>query len=295
MVRELSGIHEKVSFEENQSILLYLNREPESYDTHWHAAGEIVMPIENSYSVSVSGQTYELQERDIFFIPPGELHQLISRPTGVRLIFMFDIALISTMQDFSAITPVLSQPILISPTRYGEIHESSVGLLNRIIEEYSNPAAPLRQSMIYSYLIQFFVQIGRLHIRTDLLFPDVRTNKQMEYFDKMNTVVNYINNNYTEDITLEKMASLAGFSKFHFSRLFKQFTEHSFYAYLNQRRVKAAETLLLNPNISVTDVALQSGFSSISTFNRVFRAAKECTPSEYKAYYQHQGKKIRMY
>lgn len=294
MVRELSGIHEKVSFEANRSILLHLNHESESYDTHWHTAGEIIMPITNSYSVAVSGQTYELQERDIFFIPPGELHQLISRPNGLRLILMFDTTPISVMRDASTISVVPLQPILISPNHYSEIHEASVRLLNQMIEEENDSTQPLRQSMMYSYLIQFFVQLGRLHARKDLLFPDVRTNKQMEYFDKMNTVVNYINNNYTENITLEKMASLAGFSKFHFSRLFKQFTDQSFYAYLNQRRVKAAETLLLNPTLSITDVALQSGFSSISTFNRVFRAAKECTPSEYKAYHQHQGKRIKM-
>lgn len=294
MIREVTGTHEKVSFEENQSILLYINQESESYDTHWHAAGELVMPIENNYTVTVAGQTYELGEGDVFFIPPGELHKLISRPNGKRLIFMFDISLISTMKDFSAMTPILSQPILISKDHYGEIHAFSVDLMNRIIDEYQNPSAPLRQSMIYSYLLQFFVQVGRLHIRTEMLFPDVRTTKQMEYFDKMNTVVSYINNNYTEDITLEKMASMAGFSKFHFTRLFKQFTDTSFYSYLNQRRVKAAESLLLIPNASITDVALQSGFSSISTFNRVFRATKDCTPSEYKAYYQHQGKRIRM-
>ncbi len=294
MTREVTGTHEKVSFEENQSILLYLNQESESYDTHWHAAGELVMPIENSYTVHVADRIYELGEGDVFFIPPGELHKLISRPTGRRLIFMFDISLISTMKDFSAMTPILSQPILISREHYGEIHDFSVDLMNRIISEYQNPSAPLRQSMIYSYLLQFFVSVGRLHIRSEMLFPDVRSTKQMEYFDKMNTVVSYINNNYTEDITLEKMASMAGFSKFHFTRLFKQFTDTSFYSYLNQRRVKAAESLLLIPNVSITDVALQSGFSSISTFNRVFRAAKDCTPSEYKAYYQHQGKRIQM-
>lgn len=294
MIREVTGTHEKVSFEENQSVLLFLNREAESYDTHWHAAGEIIMPIENTYTVQVAGHTYELEEGDIFFIPPGELHKLISLPTGMRLILMFDISFISTMKDFTAMTPVLSQPILVSKSQHKEIHNFSAKLMNQIISEYENSSAPLKQSMIYSYLIQFFVQVGRLLIRTEKLFPDVRSTKQMEYFDKMNTVVSYINNNYTEDISLEKMASMAGFSKFHFTRLFKQFTDTSFYSYLNQRRVKAAETLLLIPNISITDVALQSGFSSISTFNRVFRTAKNCTPSEYKAYYQHQGKRIRM-
>ena len=95
------------------------------------------------------------------------------------------------------------------------------------------------------------------------------------------------------DISVEDAARTAGFSKFHFSRLFKQFTDQTFCGYLNQRRISAAETLLLNPRLSITDVALQSGFSSLSTFNRTFRTLKSCTPSEFKAYHQRRGMRIR--
>ena len=93
-----------------------------------------------------------------------------------------------------------------------------------------------------------------------------------------------------EDISLDTIADVAGFSKFHFSRLFKQFTNISFYDYLNQRRVKEAEKLLLNPNLSITEVAMRSGFSSISTFNRVFKSFKECTPTEFKNLYQQRNR-----
>ena len=98
-----------------------------------------------------------------------------------------------------------------------------------------------------------------------------------------------------EDISLDTIADVAGFSKFHFSRLFKQFTNISFYDYLNQRRVKEAEKLLLNPNLSITEVAMRSGFSSISTFNRVFKSFKECTPTEFKNLYQQRIVKTASY
>lgn len=289
MVREVTGTYEKVAYEANESILLYLNVETENYDIHWHTAAEIVMPIENDYTVIVGGQRFDLKEGEICFIPPGELHNLISRPTGKRLILMFDYSIISTIQDYSAISAILSQPLLITKESYGEIHATFMDILDKIIKEYFNHTEPLRHAMINSYLLQFFVHLGRAHIRTETMFPDVKSSKQMEYFDKMNSIVSYVNKNYTEDLSLDSVAQIAGFSKFHFSRLFKQFTDISFYAYLNQRRVKAAESLLLNPHLSITDVALQSGFPSISTFNRVFRQIKECTPSEYKALYRNKG------
>ena len=108
----------------------------------------------------------------------------------------------------------------------------------------------------------------------------------MEYIEKFNMIFDYIDKNYTDDLSLDTVSGVAGFSKFHFSRLFKQFTDMSFYDYLNQRRVRAAETLLLDPDIPITEIAMRSGFSSISTFNRVFKSFKECTPSEFKKMYR---------
>ena len=93
-----------------------------------------------------------------------------------------------------------------------------------------------------------------------------------------------------EDITLEEVAAQIGFSKFHFSRLFRQFTDTAFYDYLCARRIKTAEALLLEPGLSITEIALQSGFASISTFNRVFKKFKECTPTEFKEFYKDTGR-----
>lgn len=291
-MRELDGTFEKITYDNNYPILLYLNRESENYDTHWHTAAEIIMPLENDYEVETSGKTYHLKERDILFIPQGELHALKAPKTGMRLILMFQFSLFNALEDFSALTPIISQPILISTESYGKIHSIEVDLLDKIIAEYPSSSEPMRVSLIYSYLIQFFVHLGRQHIRSEVIFPDVRSGKQMEYVEKLNNVITYINTKYAEEITLEKAASIAGFSKFHFSRLFKQFTGQSFYSYLNQRRIKAAEIMLLNPNTSVIEVAMQSGFTSLATFNRVFRQAKDCTPSEYKFYYhQRRGSK----
>jgi AraC-like DNA-binding protein len=92
-------------------------------------------------------------------------------------------------------------------------------------------------------------------------------------------------NNYVYDITLEDAAALSGFSKFHFSRLFKEYMNCTFYDYLINQRIKATEVLLTDDRLSITDIALQAGFSSISTFNRTFKQKKGCTPGEYRALY----------
>lgn len=100
---------------------------------------------------------------------------------------------------------------------------------------------------------------------------------------KFNDLLDYIDMHYAEDLSLESMADHIGFSKFHFSRLFKQYTNLTFSDYLNYRRLKAAEELLVNPALPIIEVSLRAGYTSISTFNRLFKQIKHCTPSEYRS------------
>jgi AraC-like DNA-binding protein len=284
-MRILDGIFEKVDYQNNTSMLLHINSEVDNYSVHWHTAIEMIMPVENIYTINIGKITYVLHKGDILIIPPGELHELIAPSQGVRRILLFDFSLISNLKGLSNILTVLNQPRQITPTTAPDIHSQLVRLFDEITYEYVSTNT-LREAAIYALIIQMFVAMARKYMNTENLFPDVKLNKQREYIEKFNVIFEYINNNYCEDITLDAIADVAGFSKFHFSRLFKQFTDISFYDYLNQRRVKEAENLLLDPNLSITEVAMRSGFSSIATFNRVFKSFKECTPTEFKNLYR---------
>ena len=284
-MRILDGIYEKVDYQDNTSILLHINSEVDNYSVHWHTAIEIIMPIENIYTINIGSSTYILQEGDILVIPPGELHELIAPPKGLRRILLFDFSLVSNLRGLSNILTILNQPRLINLTTAPELHPHLTHLFDEITYEYRSRNT-LREAAIYALIIQMFVAMSRNYMNTENLFPDVKLSKQREYIEKFNLIFEYIKDNYSEDITLDIIANVAGFSKFHFSRLFKQFTDMSFYDYLNQRRVKEAEKQLLDPNLTITEVAMRSGFSSIATFNRVFKSFKECTPTQFKNLYR---------
>ena len=128
------------------------------------------------------------------------------------------------------------------------------------------------------------VLIGRNRTENQRTF-DATRNKQQEYTEKFMYICDYISAHCTEDLTLDFVADLAGFSKFHFTRLFKQFTNVSFYKYLNQKRIATAEKLLADPQNSITDAALNSGFTSLSSFIRMFKIVKGCTPTEFRSMY----------
>ena len=140
------------------------------------------------------------------------------------------------------------------------------------------------EAVVYAQLLEMMMLLRRAYENVSGQ-TGTSESKQKEYMEKFMDVCNYINDHCTENLTLDAVAARAGFSKYHFTRLFKQFTNVSFYKYLNQKRIGVAERLLIDPKMSVTEVSLASGFSSLSSFIRMFRLVKGCTPSEYRSLY----------
>lgn len=287
--RTVHGDSESVGYLPGSSVRFWLNDESSEYSVHWHPAIEMVIPLENGYTVIAGQETYELKPGDIFVIPGGELHHLIAPPSGRRLIYLFDFTLMSGINGYSYLTSYLSQPLLINRSTCRPIYADEAELIAQMCRDYFQNDS-LREITIYSRLLAFFVNYVRY--RTVLEEAErsssANENRQKDLMDKFNTVFDYLDRHFSEDLTLEKVADVAGFSKFHFSRLFKQCSGYNFYDYLCFKRIKSAEMLLLKPGISITEVALQSGFSSLSTFNRTFKKLKGCTPSEYRSLYSSQ-------
>ena len=242
------------------------------------------MPVENHYDVDASGQSYHLLPGEILIIPSGEMHALYAPETGKRFIFQFDVSGISQMKGYTSIQSLMTSCLHITKLSFPQIYGDIYQILIQIRNEYFS-SNEFRELAIYSHLINLFVSIGRNHINDMDLFPNTKSHKQQEYLQKFNDVLDYIDSHYTEELTLDDIADFSGFSKYHFTRLFKQYTDSTFYDYLSFRRIKSAEELLAKPELSITEIALQSGFSSISTFNRIFKQKKGCTPSEYRSLY----------
>ena len=132
---------------------------------------------------------------------------------------------------------------------------------------------------IYSELLKVVSLMTHSTEATDE--EDEKIITHSEIYNKFVRVLTYIENNYSEDMDLESVAKTAGFSKYHFSRLFKQYTDSTFYDYLCSKRILEAKKLLLT-NTPVTDVAFQVGFNNLTTFCRCFKKYSGCSPTQYK-------------
>ncbi|MDO4304052.1 MAG: AraC family transcriptional regulator [Bacillota bacterium] len=283
MIEILNGIRETVNFKEDTNLRLYNNDEAENYPKHWHAPLEIIMPTENWYHANCSGISYHLREGDILIINPGVIHSLDAPPQGKRLIFQADSSILRPIKELETTLSTIAPALLITAEEARAAHDHIQELMFAIKDEYFSDM-PMAEASVYAKLIEIFVWIGREYSPATKSFPS-NISKRKEYTEKFLFICDYINEHCTENLSLDDAAQLAGFSKYHFSRLFKCFTNVSFYKYVNQKRIAYAESLLIDPALSVTEVALRSGFDSLSSFIRMFKIIKGVTPTEFKNMY----------
>lgn len=97
-------------------------------------------------------------------------------------------------------------------------------------------------------------------------------HESKEYYKRINPVVNFIVENSCEDLTLNKLAAMANYSPFHFQKLFKELIGESPKQFIIRIRLEnAAHSLIVHRHLSITEIALDSGFASPSTFARAFK------------------------
>ena len=283
MIKHLSGDYETVEYDAKKYVMLYDNVQNEAYPIHWHDAVEIIMPLKNEYKITVGETEYFLPENDVLIVPPGELHSMPAIP-GRRLIFQCDNSVLSDVTVLEPVTRVMVSPIVINSSLNKDLHKLAQKTMLDIQSLYTSNSE-LSDVKIYLKVIELFMAISEIQLQQQKVIMDCDDEKLGEYNEKFGTVLKYIDNNYMYDITLDQLADVAGYSKYHFSRIFKQYNSMSYLQYINARRTKAAETLLLDPEIPITEVAMRSGFKSLTTFNRIFKDIKHCTPTDFKKLY----------
>jgi AraC family transcriptional regulator len=115
-------------------------------------------------------------------------------------------------------------------------------------------------------------------------FQSARQQQQRrEYMGRINHVMDYIEKHLDQEINLETLAREACFSKFHFHRIFSALVGETLNQFIKRVRVERAATVMaLNWKSSLTDIALQCGFSGSAVFSRVFREYFHMSPSQYR-------------
>ena len=249
---------------------------------HWHNEYELIYVYEGEFRLNVNDyDEYTLRPGDSALISSGVLHG--GCPSGCHYVcVVFDLESFLQKQFWAAdIYRSLSSYHLhiqtYFPAELSEIHSLVENIFSALSEEYEG----CRFTVIGS-LYQLLGIIFQNGFYSHSPISDVSKTKKITQFK---SVLSYITEHYTEDLSLQAMAACAGMNSNYFCKIFKEMTHRSPIEYLNYYRIESACEQLAYTNKSVTEVALDCGFSDTSYFVKVFKRFKGLTPSCYAKQY----------
>lgn len=243
---------------------------------HYHDEMEFIIVHDGTFVMTVDGEDYIAKGGDVVFVGSGVPHSTrYETPTRSGLVQFKE-------NDFlnSNVTKIIKYSV-----KFNNLSDSKVKIIknpelfeaiDRLMlesEEKGDAFEIFVRSEVYKILGLLYR--GGILLDTERFF-------QTKEIQKILPALEYVNKNYSEDISLEDASALLGFDPSYFCRIFKSATGATFTEYLNFVRICKAEKLLSSTRKSVLEISETVGFSSISYFNRIFKKIRNSSPGQYR-------------
>lgn len=237
----------------------------EFYPLHGHDYYELELIVSGSGRQWVNNVCVPLQKGSLYLVTPSDIHRVEADETLyiISIHFLPEIAEqmeLSEVQDAWAMVLDDEEFNLFSTLAFSIIREKSRDV-------------PYHVHQMLSVTMMLMVRL----LRGGTKYASAPASQHMQQ------VLRYIHENYNNpNLRLKDAAEVGGLSTCHFSTTFRNVVGCGFSEYLLSYRLRRASMLLADLNISVTEVAYEVGFSTLSHFFRVFRDAYGCTPKQYR-------------
>ena len=265
----------------NDTVRLYDNVQADDYPAHWNNSFEVIMPVENDYTVYIDEKQYVVQPEEMLIIPAGSVHEIYAPESGRRYIFMIDQSQFYSVDGLSAVQHCFYPCVHLRSDLHQDLLPEVRQYMRNAIFEYESDNY-FRHSAVRLWLGMMFMRTGRYLLDLETAYHHPSGHRHQQGMGVFLDVCTYIAKHCSEKLTLADAAAYSGYSKYHFARMFKAYSGVSFYDFFLRQRVLLCEQLLGDLSLSITEVALRSGFGSIATFNRIFKQYEKVTPSEYR-------------
>ena len=247
---------------------------------HWHDELEIIYVKSGFLTVNISGENYIGKPGDAFVVSPGNLHFMGSQTGTVDYFtFLFPLKYIAfrsdDMLDDKLIEPLNSGHLMISPEIKDTVKEQCEQLAGvyaaEIDESESKITGQIKKKII---LLQFIHELWK---KGFIVENDTTGRNTVE-----KEMISYIQQNYTGKILLREFGEQFHLSEKYISRYFKEHFHITLSQYVTYLRLEHAKQMLQETDISVTEVAMQSGYQNISYFIRSFKKSYGVSPLKYR-------------
>lgn len=244
-----------------------------SFSAHWHEENELIYVRSGSACIEVGDEMYWAEQGDLLLCGSGCVHRCNAKniPNTLEFILFNSMLVQNRPATKKELSVHISRAELEAKGLSKEIRE-----LFDIVPQELAQRSPYYQEIVKGMLQLFWYKLQRL--LSDKFTKEAKT----EDVAPMQQALQYLENNYAGQITLEEVAAHVNMSTCYFSRMFKEYTGLGFVNYRNYLRLEKAAEMLQQTTTRVSTIAFNSGFQDIRTFNRVFQQYTGHPPSAYR-------------
>lgn len=237
---------------------------------HYHNFFELFYILSGNCHFLLKDTIYDLNKNDFVFIAPGELHHSLYNE-GENC----EICMIYFKKEHLLINSLDNTPSFMGrvPALY---REDFISLLTHMLAEYAQ-IDEYSEAFLSVHLQELLLMLMRHFVLTDNETAPI-SSKDTEIL----LATRYIYKNFRQHITLEEVSHIASLSPTYFCKKFKQTTGMGFKEYLNNVRLKHAQTALLTTDRTITEIALEYGFNDSNYFKDLFKKVYGKSPREFR-------------
>lgn len=259
---------------ENRADTLNLTRDMRLAPTpHLHKEIEIIYVINGESHARADRNDEIIKTGDLFISFPNQIHYYEGSQAGEYIVLIFSADILFELKN------VLYDNIPRKNVRHNMQNSEIVKLLLMTEKAEGTYKQTLMVGLINQLMAMLMPEIDlKLRIKTD--------NSTLQ------SILNYCQQNFAEDLSLQQVAEALHISKYHISHLFNEKLNIGFSAYLNIIRIDEACELLEETDKKTSDISEEVGFGSIRSFNRAFLRLMDTTPLQYRTKFRQLENKI---
>lgn len=282
----MSAQFESINLKEDESFFIGIfqdNLEKSSW--HYHNTYEISFITEGSGKRIVADSIEEFQPGDLVFIGKNLPHvwiadKEVSTPSARTLEMVF----------LQFTDRILDQKMLVLPefkhvAKALTLSERGIHIVGQTLNEVSELLLQMPYLKGFERMLHFLRImdiIGRSDSHIHLASKEYLKTRFTTGSKRIATIHDYLMNNYREEVDLKALAGIVNMAEGSLCRFFKQNVGITIFEYLNKIKVEFACKLLMDPDLNILEVCLDSGFNNLSHFNKQFRKTTGVTPREYR-------------
>ncbi|SHH57172.1 AraC family transcriptional regulator [Clostridium grantii] len=221
--------------------------------------------------IKIEDEIFYPQKNELIFIPQGITHSFsnISEDTFLKYYCHFT-AKIGSYNLFD----IIKFPFKIEVRETEEIEN----IFEKLVETSNSYkiASSIESKAFLMQLISYYIQNSNI--------KEIKISKTST-IDKMNKIITYINENIKKDLTISELSGIANLHPNYFTKLFSDLFGMSPVKYINSERMTKAKQFLTCSNMSILEIASNTGFKDAYYFSQIFKKYTQQSPTEYRKNY----------